>query len=69
MPLTVRQALAVAELDADDVADVVWMDVLRAAGLHLYPAVGPALATLNQSATADTPVLLEPMTNRTYRWR
>ncbi|MGW2402479.1 NUDIX domain-containing protein [Kitasatospora sp. NPDC001664] len=68
VPLTVRQALAVAELDADDVAEVVWVDVLRAAGLHLYPAVGPALAVLNQPAIADSTVLLEPMTDRTYTW-
>ncbi|MFI5534729.1 hypothetical protein ACIA8O_39970 [Kitasatospora sp. NPDC051853] len=51
------------ELDAE----VVWVDVLRAVGLRLYPAVGPALVTLNQPATS--PVLLEPMTDWTYGWR
>ncbi|MFI5534734.1 NUDIX domain-containing protein [Kitasatospora sp. NPDC051853] len=69
VPLTVRQDIAAAELDADDVAEVVWVDVLRAAGLHLYPAVGPALATLNQPSTADGTVLLELMTDWTYAWR
>ncbi|MFI5534478.1 NUDIX domain-containing protein [Kitasatospora sp. NPDC051853] len=67
VPLTVRQSIAAAELDADDVAEVVWVDVLRAAGLHLYPAVGPALAVLNNPA-ADA-VLLEPMTDDSYGWR
>ncbi len=56
-----------AELDAEDQAEVVWVDVVRAAGLHLYPAVGPALATLNNPA-ADA-VLLEPMTDDSYGWR
>ncbi|MFD5922991.1 hypothetical protein ACFVYP_40960 [Kitasatospora sp. NPDC058201] len=41
--LTVRRSIAVAELYAEDVAEVVCVDVLRVAGLHLYPAVGPGL--------------------------
>ncbi|BFV61221.1 hypothetical protein KCMC57_up63250 [Kitasatospora sp. CMC57] len=68
VPLTVRQQLAFVEIDAEDRTEVVWTDVVRAAGLHLYPDVGQALATLH-GPDADAPVLLPPMTDLTYRWR
>ncbi|MET9611682.1 NUDIX domain-containing protein [Kitasatospora indigofera] len=68
VPLNVRRTLAGAELDAKDPTRVVWVDVVRAAGLHLYPAVGDALASLPGPATATT-VLLPPITDLTFRWR
>ncbi|SEC76837.1 ADP-ribose pyrophosphatase YjhB, NUDIX family [Streptomyces sp. 2131.1] len=62
----VRAALPAAELDAEDRTRVVWVTLAEAAGLHLYPPVGPALGGLTGPA-AD--VLLPPVTDRTYAWR
>ncbi|MBB4951900.1 8-oxo-dGTP pyrophosphatase MutT (NUDIX family) [Kitasatospora gansuensis] len=68
VPLTVRQDLASVEIDAEDRTEVAWTDVVRAAGLHLYPDVGQALAT-SSGPDADAAVLLPPMTDLTCRWR
>ncbi|GHH80451.1 hypothetical protein GCM10018781_60790 [Kitasatospora indigofera] len=44
-----------------------WLPLAEAAGLHLYPAVGPVL---HQAALpAGGPLLLPPMTDTSYRWR
>ncbi|MCU7826955.1 NUDIX hydrolase [Kitasatospora sp. DSM 101779] len=67
LPPSAREGLATVELDATDRAAVVWCDPLRAAGLHLYPAVGSVLAP--GAAARTRPVLLPPMTDTTYRWR
>lgn len=68
VPLSARRTLATFELDAQDRTRVVWVDVVRAVGLHLYPAVGDALACLSGADTAP-PVLLPPITDLTYQWR
>ncbi|WP_052391067.1 hypothetical protein [Streptomyces sp. NRRL B-24484] len=67
LPLAAREGPAAVELDATDRATVEWHDPVRAAGLHLYPAVGSVLAPA--AAPATRPVRLSPMTDATYRWR
>ncbi|GGV27188.1 hypothetical protein GCM10010495_49100 [Kitasatospora herbaricolor] len=56
------------ESRGEDPTRVARVDVVRAVGLHLYPAVGDALASLSGPDTA-TPVLLPPITDVTCRWR
>jgi 8-oxo-dGTP diphosphatase len=67
LPNHARRALAATEQDAEDEASVVWVDVAKAAGLHLYPAAGDALASAS-GTTAGT-VVLPPITDETYAWR
>ncbi|MEU1307797.1 NUDIX domain-containing protein [Streptomyces cinnamoneus] len=71
LPPDARHAVADAEQDAEDHAPIVWTELNRAARLHLYPAVGKAIGTLTSARgqTAPAPVLLPPITDRTYRWR
>ncbi|WP_051965522.1 NUDIX domain-containing protein [Kitasatospora mediocidica] len=70
LPDHLVEAVAVAEQDAPDEAPVVWLPVADAAGLHLYPDVGAALA---QAVLPDTaaggPVLLPAMSGAAYQWR
>ncbi|MEU2232568.1 NUDIX hydrolase [Streptomyces vietnamensis] len=67
VPDGIRSLIATTEQDADDTTRIVWASLARAAVLHLYPAVGAALAT-----PADTwggPVELPSMVDGTYVWR
>ncbi|WP_405008537.1 hypothetical protein OHV13_34415 [Kitasatospora purpeofusca] len=41
LPDHLHQAVAAAEQDDPERAPVVWLPLAAAAGLHLYPAVGP----------------------------
>lgn len=66
LPPHTRHALATTEQDADDHTRIVWTDLDHATRLHLYPAAAPALTSLTAS---NTPVLLPPITDRTYNWR
>ncbi|MEU2022874.1 NUDIX hydrolase [Streptomyces sp. NPDC016469] len=66
VPREVRAVLPAAELDAEDLTRVVWVPLAEAAGLHLYPAAGPALIEL---AGVAGDVLLPPVTDGTYAWR
>ncbi|WP_316779713.1 NUDIX hydrolase [Streptomyces sasae] len=66
VPAHARHTMAATEQDAEDHARVVWTDLDQAARLHLYPAAGEALTAL---ATPAEPVLLPPITDRTYNWR
>ncbi|MEV7565671.1 hypothetical protein [Streptomyces tanashiensis] len=66
VPDGIRNLIAATEQDADDTTRIVWAPLVRAAVLHLYPAVGAALAT-----PADTwggPVEQPPMLDGTYVW-
>ncbi|WP_116211587.1 NUDIX domain-containing protein [Streptomyces olivoreticuli] len=71
LPPDARQTMANTEQDAEDHAPIVWTHLDRAARLHLYPAAGEAIGTLAKAhdQTATAPVLLPPITDRTYRWR
>ncbi|MEU1425260.1 hypothetical protein [Kitasatospora sp. NPDC005751] len=68
LPDRLHHTVAAAELDDPGRAPVVWLPLAEAAGLHLYPAVGPVLDQADRCATA-TPLLLAPMTATSYRWR
>lgn len=67
IPDHIRDRIASTELDADDTTRVLWIPLAEAATLHLYPAAGPALASLADGTSY--PVQLPPMQNRTYHWR
>ena len=70
LPDHLHHAVAAAELDDPGRAPVVWLPLAEAAGLHLYPAVGPVLDQADRCDTAtSTPLLLAPMTVTSYRWR
>lgn len=69
IPLHVRAGLPATEQDAEDETDVVWVDLRQAADCHLYPDVGEALGQLAVPGSAPGPVLLPPITDRTYNWR
>ncbi|WP_367132921.1 MULTISPECIES: NUDIX domain-containing protein [Streptomyces] len=71
LPPDARHAVADTEQDAEDHARIVWTKVDHAADLHLYPAVGETIGTLTSASGRATPapVLLPPITDRTYRWR
>jgi ADP-ribose pyrophosphatase YjhB (NUDIX family) len=69
LPARARHAMAATEQDAEDEARIVWTEVGQAKRLHLYPAVGEALAALADSGSQHGPVLLSPITDRTFRWR
>ncbi|MEV4212528.1 NUDIX domain-containing protein [Micromonospora sp. NPDC049662] len=64
-----RATVAAAEQHAEDRAPVVWVSLTRAARLHLYPAVADVLTALTRRPALPGPVLLPPMTDRTYNWR
>ncbi|MFE3629456.1 NUDIX hydrolase [Streptomyces goshikiensis] len=70
-PDHVRNLIAAAEQDAKDTTRVLWIPLAEAADLHLYPAVGPALAGLAGLAndTSTMTVQLPPMLDHTYTWR
>lgn len=61
--------MAATEQDAEDEARIIWAEIGQAARLHLYPAVGAALTTLASDGNHPGPVLLSPITDRTFRWR
>ncbi|MFC4512196.1 NUDIX domain-containing protein [Streptomyces ehimensis] len=71
LPPDVHHAIADTEQDAEDHTRIVWTELDRASALHLYPAVGEALSTLTgvRGQTSPAPVLLQPVTDRTFRWR
>ncbi|WNI20529.1 NUDIX domain-containing protein [Streptomyces sp. ITFR-16] len=69
LPLHVRTRLPATEQDADDETDVVWVGLWEAATCHLYPHVGEVLGRLAVPGSASGPVLLPPITDRTYSWR
>ncbi|WP_282203129.1 NUDIX hydrolase [Kitasatospora fiedleri] len=64
----VRALVAATERDAEDANQVVWVPLAEAAGLHLYPAVGPVLAGPLPRGDAP-PVRLPRMDDLSYRWR
>jgi len=66
VPPHTRHTLAATEQDADDHTRITWTDLNRAADLHLYPAAGAALSSLT---TMSGPVLLPPITDRSFDWR
>ncbi|OKI25162.1 hypothetical protein A6A07_31740 [Streptomyces sp. CB03911] len=68
LPDHLHRTVAAAEQDDPDRAPVVWLPLAEAAGLHLYPAVGPVLHQAAEPTTRG-PLLLPPMTDVTYRWR
>ncbi|MFE7193954.1 NUDIX domain-containing protein [Kitasatospora sp. NPDC057595] len=69
LPGRLHHTVAVAEQDDPDRAPVVWLPVADAAGLHLYPAIGPVLDQATLAATTGGPLSLPPMTGGSYRWR
>ncbi|MDH6580265.1 NUDIX domain-containing protein [Kitasatospora sp. MAP5-34] len=70
LPTVLHRAVARTEQDDPDQAPVVWLPVADAAGLHLYPAIGPALARAAQpDTTTGGPLLLPAMTAASYQWR
>ncbi len=69
LPSRARHAMAATEQDAEDYAKITWTPVGRAAGLHLYPAVGAAIETLAGTRAQGAPVLLPPITDQSFRWR
>ncbi|MFD6426212.1 NUDIX domain-containing protein [Streptomyces sp. NPDC060198] len=69
LPRRVRDSLPDTEQDAEYPTSVVWVPLAKAADLHLYPAVAEVLGLLLPAAAPPRPVLLPPITDRTYRWR
>ncbi|MFQ6196967.1 NUDIX hydrolase [Streptomyces sp. NPDC000405] len=69
LPPHARHGIAATEQDAEDHTRIVWAELHQAPKLHLYPAVGNAIATLTSTTHATTSVLLSPITDRIYRWR
>lgn len=71
LPRPARDALPETEQDAEYPTRVVWVPLAKAAGLHLYPAVAAMLDRLRPAdgPPGSGPVLLPPITDRTYRWR
>lgn len=68
LPTRLRATVAREEQDAEDSNEVVWMDYRRAAEVHLYPAIGPALDAIGDPATHG-PVSLPAITDDTFQWR
>ncbi len=68
LPDSLRTQVTATEQDAEDTTRILWVPLDQVAGLHLYPAVGPALADLATTA-GDTPVELPAMDDRSYSWR
>lgn len=70
LPSWARQAIAETELDAEDRTRVIWEPLDHASDLHLYPAVGPALADFSRSQGKEAAsVVLPPITDENYTWR
>ncbi|MGW1463740.1 NUDIX domain-containing protein [Streptomyces sp. NPDC002308] len=71
LPRPARDALPESEQDAEYPTRVVWIPLAEAAALHLYPAVADVLDRLLPACgpPGPGPVLLPPITDRTYRWR
>ncbi|BFV54912.1 hypothetical protein KCMC57_up63740 [Kitasatospora sp. CMC57] len=69
LPDDLRQAVAATEQDDPERAPVVWLPLATAAGLHLYPAIGPVLDQTTQPGTTIEPLLLPAMTGAAYQWR
>ncbi|MFI5532017.1 NUDIX hydrolase [Kitasatospora sp. NPDC051853] len=67
LPDGAAEGLAPVELGVPDRAPVVWEEIGRAAGLHLYPAVGSGLH-LAERGSGVGPEELPPMTDDTFRW-
>ncbi|MFB7476881.1 NUDIX domain-containing protein [Kitasatospora sp. NPDC056184] len=67
LPDRLHRTVAAVEQDDQGRAPVEWIPLADAAGLHLYPVVGPAFHRAAESATG--PVLLAPMTSTSHRWR
>ncbi|MFI8085884.1 NUDIX domain-containing protein [Kitasatospora sp. NPDC086009] len=69
LPDHLHRTVATSEQDDPERAPVVWLPLAAAAGLHLYPAVGPVLDQTTGTDLTVGPSLLLPMTDVTYRWR
>jgi ADP-ribose pyrophosphatase YjhB (NUDIX family) len=69
LPASARHAMAATEQDAEDEARIIWAETGQAARLHLYPAVGEAIAALAGNGSHPGPVLLPSITDQTFRWR
>lgn len=69
LPASAQDAMAATEQDAEDEARIIWAEIGQAARLHLYPAVGEAIANLASTPSHHAPVFLPPITDRTFRWR
>ena len=69
LPSGLRKTLAASELDANDPTEVTWTNYRDAVSFHLYPDIRSALEALPRTGPDRGPVWLEPMTDRTYRWR
>ncbi|MFI6850026.1 NUDIX domain-containing protein [Kitasatospora sp. NBC_00085] len=67
LPDRLHRTVAAAEQDDPGRAPVEWLPLADAAGLHLYPAVGPVIEQAAEPATG--PLLLAPMTSASYQWR
>ncbi len=69
LPPHARHAMAATEQDAEDYARIIWTPAGQAARLHLYPAAGAAIETLVGTCGQPVPVLLPPITDKSFRWR
>ena len=69
LPPAARHAMADTEQDAEDDTRITWTGLRHAARLHLYPAAGDAIATLASTGSHTGPILLPPITDRSFRWR
>ncbi|MFI9366766.1 hypothetical protein ACIG5E_37840 [Kitasatospora sp. NPDC053057] len=65
------QAVAAVEQDDPGQAPLVWLPVVDAAGLHLYPDIAAVLGQAVRPDTAATggPLLFPAMTPTSYQWR
>ena len=70
VPVASGQCAAIAMVEHDDLSDgaIVWMPLVEAAGVHLFPAVGGLLAGLDPQQPSSA-VLLPALNDRTFRWR
>jgi hypothetical protein len=66
-PDRIRDLISATEQDAEDDTHVVWLPTGEAAGLHLYPDIGTALASF--AVVPSDVVELPPMHDGTYVWR
>lgn len=69
VPITDRQRASLATVEHDDLTDgdIRWLPTADTADLHLFPAVGTLLASLNPDEPAGA-VLLPALTDDNYRW-
>ncbi|WP_405940847.1 NUDIX domain-containing protein [Streptomyces sp. NBC_00207] len=68
-----RDALAEQELDelpdgSHEVGVIEWVDYRKAAGLPIFPPIGPALAALTDPHATITDAALDAVTDETYTW-